>query len=284
MTMYDLGDAIPLRHEVTNDDGDLTNATVAVVLTRPNGTAFPAVSVTNPSTGVYKANPIPDATGAWAGVWSTTGAVTSVTPFTFTVGDPAPALYTSLPDVQTAIGKIEDDDRDDLILKAIAAASRLIDRRTGRRFYADRVATARTFPVCGQSMYVGGEQVLLVDDIATATDLAVATGSTGSWTPVSTWETGPDNALAYGQPITEIRAAAGWIPATGRVQITARWGWPAIPEEIAQAAQLLAARLYRRKDSPNGVIGSADWGTIRVSRTDPDVEALIQPFVIPAIA
>jgi hypothetical protein len=30
-------------------------------------------------------------------------------------------------------------------------------------------------------------------------------------------------------------------------------------------------------------MGNADWGPIRVSRVDPDVQALLQKLVIPAI-
>jgi hypothetical protein len=76
---------------------------------------------------------------------------------------------------------------------------------------------------------------------------------------------------------------SGWLPSSGRLQVTALWGWPAVPDEIEQATALYAARLYRRKDSPQGVIGGGDFGPVRVSRIDPDVEALIAPFVIPII-
>lgn len=193
-------------------------------------------------------------------------------------------LYTSLTTVKASLTKITANDKDELIEASIRAACRMIDRRTGRRFYTDAVASARTFPVVGQSLYRDGDQVLLVDDIASADGLAVASGRTGSWSAVTGWETGPDNALAYGSAVTELVGAAGWLPASGRLQVTAVWGWPAVPDEIAEAARLLAARLYKRKDSPEGVLGSSEWGVSRVSRTDPDVEALIAPFVITAIA
>lgn len=200
---------------------------------------------------------------------------------------PVPAaddtLYTTLATVKAALGKDTADDRDDLIQQAIAAASRQIDRRTGRRFYADVDPSARFYSPTSATMTDLGDLALLVDDIASADDLAVATGSAGSWTTVDTWEAGPDNALAYGRPITQIRSSYGWVSSLSRVQVTARWGWPAVPDEIAQAAALLAARLYRRKDSPQGVMGSADWGFTRVSRTDPDVEALIAPFIRPIV-
>jgi hypothetical protein len=281
---YDLGDGVPLEHEVRDADRALTTATVTLALTKPDGTSFTSPTITNPSTGIYRAVPVPDVTGIWSGAWLTSGSVTSLTPFSFTVGDPSPALYTDLPTVKAGLGKTTADDRDDLIEQAIAAASRAIDQRCGRRFYAEQTATARTFPIVGGTYYDDLDQVLLIDDVATATDLAVATGGTGNWTTVTGWETGPDNALAYSQPITQIRASAGWLPVTGRVQVTARWGWPAVPDGVAQAALLLAARLYRRKDSPQGVLGSADWGTIRVSRFDPDVDALLEPYILPGFA
>lgn len=201
-------------------------------------------------------------------------------------GDGFTDIYTNLATVKSSLGKLTVDDRDDLIENAIRTACRYIERRTGRVFYTAVTPTARTVPVVGFSEHRDSwqEQVLLVDDIASATSLAVATGSTGNWTAFTTFDTGPDNALAYGRPITEIRAATGWLPAHGRVQVTALWGWPAVPDDIAEAAALLARRLYRRKDSPQGVLGNSEWGVTRVSRTDPDVEALIAPFVIPVIA
>ena len=200
-------------------------------------------------------------------------------------GDGWTDLYTDLATVKESLKATSvDPERDALIEGAIRSACRLIDRRTGRRFYADQIASARTFPVIGRSLYRDGGQVLLIDDIADDAGLAVASGSTGAWSTLTGWETGPDNALAYGQAITELHGLCGWLPVRGRIQVTAVWGWPTVPDEIAQAAQLLAARLYRRKDSPQGVLGNSEWGPTRVSRTDPDVEALIAPYSLIAIA
>ena len=40
-----------------------------------------------------------------------------------------------------------------------------------------------------------------------------------------------------------------------------------------------AAKLWKRKDTPNGVEGFADFGVVRVStREDPDIMALIAPL------
>ena len=119
MATYDLGDGVPLEHEVRNADRELTSATVTIALTRPDGTSFSSPTITNPSTGIYRAVPVPDATGTWSGAWSTSGAVTSVTPFAFVVGNPAPALYTDLATVKTSLGLGVADDRDDLLEQAI---------------------------------------------------------------------------------------------------------------------------------------------------------------------
>ncbi|GAB1642533.1 phage gp6-like head-tail connector protein [Krasilnikovia sp. MM14-A1259] len=196
------------------------------------------------------------------------------------------SLYTDLETVKATLGKSSTDDRDDLINSAINAACRAIDQRCGRYFYIDTHASPRTFRPRGHVVCDGGDTILSVDDIASA-DLTVETGSgigTTSWTAVTAYELGPDNADARGRPWTRIRGAGAWVPVGGKVRITATWGWPVVPDEICQAAALLTARLYRRKDSPQGVVGSSEWGVARVSRFDPDVESLISPFVIPLVA
>lgn len=285
MTTYDLGDGVPLDHEVYDRDGHLAAATVSVTVARPDGTTV-SPSVTSVGTGLYRAAVFPaDQVGPWSGAWSVSGAVVDVRPFTFTVADPAPAMYATLPDVKTSLGKLTADDRDDLIVQAIAAASRWIDDRCGRRFYADRVASPRVFAVAGRMLYDYRDQLLLVDDIASEDGLIVEGGSAGNWSAVALgWASGPDNAIAYGRPITQLYATGAWLPSSGRLRVTARWGWPVVPDAIGEATRMLARRFYRRKDSPQGVLGTSEWGPTRVSRTDPDVEALIAPFVIPVIA
>ena len=283
MPTYDLGDGVNLKHLVYDRTGTLAAATVSVLVTRPDATTTsPAVTTT--ATGVYQAATFTVAqTGIWTYVWTVSGTVVDVASGAFTVTDPAAPVYTDLETVKSMLGKITADDRDDLISAAITGASRMINQKCGRYFYADRGTSTRVFRARNRSYCDDYDQVLMVDDIATATGLSVTYGIS-SYTTLATFETGPDNAAARNQAITEIRSGAGWLYAGVKVQVTARWGWPAVPDEITTAAGLLAARLYRRKDSPNGIIGSADWGAIRVSRTDPDVEALISPFAIPLIA
>lgn len=193
-------------------------------------------------------------------------------------GDGFSVLYTSLEAVRRLLGiNSVDADSDAMIEAAISAASRNIDARCGRHFYLDATATARTFSAAGRVLYDGASYSLLVDDIGSTAGLLVGGAA---WV-----NTGPGNALAYGRPVTYVSGdvyAAN--PFVGTVAVTARWGWPAVPPEIETAAGLLASRLYRRKDSPQGVIGSDQWGVTRVARFDPDVEGLIAPYRLPGFA
>lgn len=187
--------------------------------------------------------------------------------------------YETLANAKLAIG-MTTSDRDALVMKALAAASRGIDDATGRRFWLDQSASPRVFTPRSRVLRDGGTDKFLVDDIGDDTGLVVEVGSTSDgWTAVTDYETDPENALATGKPISAFVGARGiWWP---RVRVTARWGWPAIPDVVVQATLIQTLRLYRRKDSPEGVAGSADWGAVRVVRIDPDVQALIQHLVLP---
>lgn len=49
--------------------------------------------------------------------------------------------------------------------------------------------------------------------------------------------------------------------------------------DVAQAVLLLAARLYKRRLSPEGVAGFDDMGPMRVVSRDPDVDRLLEQHV-----
>lgn len=192
--------------------------------------------------------------------------------------------YATLAELKAQLS-ITDSARDSLLNKALAAASRAIDKKTGRRFWLDPSVVQRTFNPRGRALRECEGERLLIDDIGSATGLVVETGGGTSWTAVTGYETSPDNALPNGVPITSLLLPVGtWGYGTARVRVTARWGWPAVPDEVVQATLLQAGRLYRRKDSPEGVAGSAEWGMVRVPALDPDVRAMIEPYEMPGFA
>lgn len=177
-----------------------------------------------------------------------------------------------------------DTARDDLLTAAIAAASRLIDRNAGRRFWLDASVSQRTYKPDSRALCSESGELLIVDDIGTTDGLIVETGSVGgAYTVVTDYETTPENATPRGLPVTGLLRPSGtWGSGIARIRVTAKWGWPAVPDEIAQAALIQAARLVKRKDSPEGVLGSADWGgALRLGRIDPDVFELTKHFVLP---
>lgn len=192
--------------------------------------------------------------------------------------------YSDLTTLKLALG-ITDTARDSLLNKALTAASRAIDKTTGRRFWLDGSASARTYNPHGRTVCDERGELFLTDDIGASAGLVVEVGGPGSWTALTDYETWPDNALTDGAPVTGLLLATGvWGSPSTRVRVTARWGWPSVPDAIEQATRLQAGRLYRRKDSPEGVAGSAEWGLVRVPRLDPDVLALIDPFTLPGFA
>lgn len=195
-------------------------------------------------------------------------------------------LYTELSTLKTALG-IQDNQSDALVSQALSSACRSIDKFCGRRFYRDDAPSARIYRPQRNVTWDRDGQLLLVDDIADPTGMIVESGTPqgNSWTAITDYETSPDNAIAKGEPITGLLRLAWWFGGYGlRVRVTTTWGWPAVPDNVVQASQIQGARFYRRKDSPEGVLGSADWGAIRVSRLDPDVQALLADFREPGIA
>jgi hypothetical protein len=179
-----------------------------------------------------------------------------------------------------------DTSQDTDLTSALSAASRSIDKTTGRRFWLDPAVTQRVYNPRGKVVRDEDGETLLVADIGSTTGLIVETGPAGGpWTAVTGYETVPDNALGDGKPITGLLRPNGvWTWASGsttRVRVTARHGFPAEPPDITEASYLQATRLFKRRNSPEGVMGSAEWGVVRLSRRDPDVWNLIEPFILP---
>lgn len=217
------------------------------------------------------------------------------------VGTASPAAnhgYTTLALVRAAVGNIADTDTslDDAIIAAINAASRQIDSYCGWRFWQDDTATTR-------ELYAyDGRCVDLLDDeggdgISTTSGLIVAIDQDGSGTFEQTLTVDTDFILKPRNaarrypvwPYTEVWLADNYawaLPCNGRagVQITAQWGWPAVPDEVAQAALIQASQLFKAKDAVFGVAGVGDMGVLRVrSDIHPIARGLLAPFRKPAV-
>jgi hypothetical protein len=190
--------------------------------------------------------------------------------------------YASLDMFKEWLG-VSNTESDSLLRVALGGATEWINTTTGRRFNLDDVATPRIFRPAGRTLWTDdGLHKFIVDDIGDVTGMIVETGTTsGGWTAVTDYELDPENALAEGWPVTGLLRAV-W-PCTGleRLRVTTRWGWPAIHQRVIKACLIQGSRLFRRKDSPEGVLGGSEWGVVRVGRADPDAAALIDPLCLP---
>lgn len=196
--------------------------------------------------------------------------------------------YITLAEFKNNLNIPADDDTDDTRLERLRrSASRSVDAHCNRRFYLDDTVSARTYRPSGRIVVDrrAGEYKLLVDDIATTTGLIVETGSLGgaSWSAVTGYDTDPENAIVQAQAIEALIQTRPWPSARGtRIRVTAKWGWPAVPDLVYEATLLQASRLSKRKESPEGVVGTSEWGPIRVTKLDPDVQKMLTNLVLPA--
>jgi len=189
--------------------------------------------------------------------------------------------YCTLADLKAAL-RVQDSIDDSLLELAIESASREIDGYCERVFYS----TSATRVYAPTNIYT-----VTTDDIISVTTLK---SSSDGVTYDITWQTSdyqlePLNGVAGGlvTPFTRIRATGNYLMPTfsvgtfyeleALIQVVGVFGWSAIPAAIRQATVILAMRLFKRLDSPMGVI-SNDLGSMRVGRVDPDVEALLSPF------
>lgn len=127
--IYDVGDLVSLSTTVKDDTGTLTNATMAIAVTKPDGTAASPSAPTNTSTGAYKATVAVDQAGTWTFVWTASGAVTAVEPGQFTVR--AQTVYVaSLEEFKAQLNRT--DSADDVELRSyLASATRYVEYRLG---------------------------------------------------------------------------------------------------------------------------------------------------------
>jgi len=189
--------------------------------------------------------------------------------------------YITLASLKTYL-KIDDSVEDSLLESIIESASRSIDRIANRRFYLDSTATARTYRPIGNLR-------VIVDDIGTTTGLVLKTDPDANgvyqttFTLNSDYIVEPTNALAKGRPInylTIVGPTALSLPVNywPQVEVTAKWGWPSVPDDIEQATYILSADLYKRKDSIGGVLGLSELGAIRMSPLGRDIAAMVRAY------
>ena len=192
--------------------------------------------------------------------------------------------YSTTTELKTYL-RITDATDDTLLTDCLATASRAIDHHCSRQFNKATSATARMFHPTDRC-------TARVDDFWTTASLAIATDGNGDGTYETTLTTAdyslePLNGVVNGElgwPYYRIRAVNIWFPSTVRpsIQVTAQWGWAAVPAPVKQACIYLAEEVYKLKGAPFGVANTDQFGPIRV-RDNPKVMGMLAPYRLDAV-
>ena len=176
------------------------------------------------------------------------------------LGDP----YVTDDQLKDRLG-ITDDDDDTEILGAVTASTAAINRFCKRQFQKAVAPSARTYTTTGDGL-------LLVDDFHTTDGLIVG----GAAYSADAFELEPENGIVDGEP--------GWpywriyaSGLSGRVTVTASWGWAAVPGPVVEATYMTAIEIFKMRDAPFGIQGMADFGLIRI-RDNARTSSLLNPF------
>lgn len=198
------------------------------------------------------------------------------------LGDP----YATLATLKTRLN-ITDTNDDAAATLALNSASLQIEGVCGRQFNDAGSATARIY-------YPDSPTTVSVDDFSTTNGLILQAdyGNDGvfEFTWLSTnYQVEPINGVfdgTPGWPFYRIRAINQYYPLwwgpigapRASLQVTAQWGWAAVPAGVQEACLLLAEEIFKLKDAPFGVAGFGAMGAVRV-RENPKVMALLERYI-----
>ena len=188
--------------------------------------------------------------------------------------------YTTLNDVKAALN-LEDSMDNAALEMTIATASRQIDDYCGRFFYKDGTPEAPATRYYTPTDY----WVLPVDDFVSISEIATDDyfdrEYSTIWTATDSMQE-PVNNPSRGWPLTRLLAVGSYLfpwNLPQSVRVKGVFGWSAVPYEVKTAAKIQASRLFLRNQSPFGIAGNTDLGTVRLAaKLDADVEALLRPL------
>lgn len=188
--------------------------------------------------------------------------------------------YCTLAEIKASLN-ITDSVDDTALESAVTAASRMIDDYTERFFYVNgSVGSPVTRYYTALDPYT-----INIDDITTVSE--VATDDNFDRTFGTVWSTTdymvePINNPIKSWPYNRVLAIGSYIfpyQLPQSVRVKGVWGFSAVPAEVNMAALIQSSRLFGRRQSPFGIAGSPDLGTVRLySRLDADVEVLLRPY------
>jgi hypothetical protein len=169
----------------------------------------------------------------------------------------------------------------DDLAHALTAASRQIDAHCARRFWADTTATSRIY-------WSKDSRVLLMDDAWAITSVKSSSADDGTYNVTysagTDYQAEPLNGTADGidgLPVYRLRFNKPILPInteTPTLQVTAKWGWSAVPDAVRQACLIMAGEVFKLREAPFGVAGFGEMGAVRIGRMSPQATALLRPY------
>lgn len=176
--------------------------------------------------------------------------------------------------------RITDTAEDTLLSDSLSTASRLIEHHCDRQFNKTTSASARVF-------YASSSCTVHVDDFHTTTDLVIkhSSGDDGTYDITLTtadYQLLPLNGIVSGEsgwPYYRIELQGFYVSAAVRpqIEVTAQWGWTAVPAAIKRACIQMASEVYKLKGAPFDVAGMDQFGPIRI-RESQRVTAMLVPY------
>lgn len=198
--------------------------------------------------------------------------------------------YGTLAGLKSRLGILDSND-DSRLQNALLASAGDIAGVCGRQFNDAGAVSARVY-------YPDSPTLVEVHDFSTVTGLKVEvdysnTGNYGSTIAAANYQVEPLNGIMNGEPgwpYNRIRSINQYLPlwwgAIGAprasIQVTARWGWAAVPAAIVEANYIDAEELFKLKDAPFGIAGFSNFGAVRV-RSNPKVMELLDGYFLSPI-
>ncbi len=300
MTTYQLNDTVTLANDTIVVGTTATDpATLSLHVTNGSNvtTTYAVGALTHPGTGLYTKAITPTTDGEWSWLFVGTGVDNGTQGGAFTVLNGN--IYGTRSELKAIVfsGATSDTIDDALLDLALLGASRWIDGYCNRPagFNHDTTDTTRTYKPTSwlARPMVDAQYEIHVDDLVSLTTLKTDDDGDGifenTWS-ASDYQLLPENQTGYGDvwPSNGIRAVGTrvfpWQPVGARrhnlVQVTGKFGWPAIPTDVKNACLLLAHAAYERRKTPAGVIGGfPEMGGLRVgTKIDPDVSRWLGPY------
>jgi hypothetical protein len=189
--------------------------------------------------------------------------------------------YATLVDLKAYL-RIGDSVDDTRLNDALETASRGVEKLCRRTFNRADTPSPRVFTANDW----GGVDV---DDFHTTTGLVIRSADVAGvfgdpWLPAD-YALEPLNGIVDGEegwPYNRLIMGGTRIfdrcnRRRGGIEVTAAWGWAAVPSPVKQSTLIVAAETFKLSDAPFGVAGFADWGMIRV-RDNPMAASKLGPY------